>query len=101
MVDSRPRAPVRPPRPGAGLGRGGATNTARGLTDADCSGRDFAGTLTLRFGFVSNGDVLFGDESISLGVDDIRVDVTPVPEPGTALLLGSGASLPGVRCMRV
>lgn len=72
---------------------GWQTITVTGLTNANYSGRDFAGALDLDFGFgfESFGDVTDGDESISVGVDNFRVDVTVVPEPGTALLVGLGA----------
>lgn len=81
---------------------GWQTITVTGLTNADFSSRDFAGVLDLNFGFgfQSAGDVTPGDELISLHVDNFRVDVTPVPEPGTALLLALGATLLGVRHTR-
>lgn len=80
---------------------GWQTITVTGLTNTDYSSRDFAGALPLRFGFgfLSDGDVSIGDELIEISVDNFRVDVVPVPEPGTALLLGIGASLLGA-CRR-
>lgn len=78
---------------------GWQTITVTGLTNADFSARDFAGALDLNFGFgfESSGDVTTADESISIGVDNFRVDVTVVPEPGTALLLGLGVVLLSAR----
>lgn len=74
---------------------GWQTIEVQGLTQADFGGRDLAGSLDLRFGFgfLSDGDVSFGDETIVVGVDDFAVLVTVVPEPGTALLLGAGMVL--------
>lgn len=71
------------------------TISVSGLTNADFSSRDFEGELGLSFGFgfLSNGDVTPGDETISLAVDNFRVDLTLVPEPGTALLVGAGVAL--------
>lgn len=82
---------------------GWQTITVTGLTNADFSARDFAGALDLYFGFgfESSGDVSSVDELISIGVDNFRVDVTPVPEPGTGLLLGLGSILLGARRTRV
>lgn len=78
---------------------GWQTITVTGLTNANYSARDFAGALDLNFGFgfESFGDVTDGDESIAIGVDNFRVDVTVVPEPGTALLVGLGAMLLSAR----
>lgn len=78
---------------------GWQTITVTGLTNANYSGRDFAGALDLNFGFgfESFGDVTDGDEAISVGIDNFRVDVTVVPEPGAALLVGLGAMLLSAR----
>ena len=82
---------------------GWQTIIVSGLGEGDFSGRDFAGNrdLSFGFGFLSGGDVSFGSELITLDVDNFEVLVTPIPEPGSALLIGLGALLLGFRRLRV
>lgn len=78
------------------------TIVVSGLTNADFSGRDFAGftPLSFGFGFLSAGEIFSGDESIQVGIDNFEVRATLVPEPGSALLVALGTALIAVRRLR-
>ena len=77
-------------------------NISVDLLPGDFSGRDFAGSdpLSFGFGFLSTSDVFFDDESVSLLVDNFKVTINDVPEPGTLALLGLGGVLLAARRRR-
>ncbi len=71
------------------------TYTLTGVTQSGASGRDFAGSdpLSFGFGFTSFADVFFGNELYVIDVDNFVVTVTPVPEPASLVMLLSVLAL--------
>ncbi len=73
------------------------TYTLVGVAQSGASGRDFAGSNPLRFGFgfTSSADVFGGSSDFSIDVDNFIVTVTQVPEPAAfvLMLLGVAVSL--------
>ena len=66
------------------------TISLSGVTEA--SGRDFAGSnpLDFGFGFLSSADVFDQPETFLLEADNFRIDINPIPEPSSALLIALG-----------
>ena len=74
---------------------GWTTISVTNLTALDFGGRDFAGTLPLRFGFSLIGPTPTSNTAAtaSIDLDNFKVSVTTVPEPGSVALIGVGAVL--------
>lgn len=64
------------------------TITLSGVTQAGLLGRDLAGSdpLDFGFGFTSSGSL----ETFSLQADNFVVNINPIPEPSSALLIALG-----------
>ena len=68
------------------------TVTLTEVTAAGASGRDFSGSdpLSFGFGFTSFEEVTNGPVLLEVLADNFRIEITPVPEPSSALLLTLG-----------
>ena len=70
------------------------TLTLTGVTQEGAVDRDFAGSKPLFFGFglISFSETTGGPVNFLADADNFRIEVTPVPEPSSALLLAFGLS---------
>lgn len=68
------------------------TITLPGVTQAGAPGRNFSGSdpLSFGFGFISSADVFGGPETFTLQADNFRIEINPIPEPSSALLVALG-----------